>query len=164
MGSILRMSQYLWLVFKLGTPTPIVYHPMRHGCFHLCYFWNESCFFYARENYEQKIIQFKTFLLWLAWWWCQSPSYGWCEVYNHFFIIWLVCSYFFFSKFPHISLPLPISALGKPSKMLTGDIPPNQTIYIKNLNEKIKKEGTTIRLNLFYFSQILFGCGETDGK
>ncbi|XP_006350871.1 U2 small nuclear ribonucleoprotein B''-like [Solanum tuberosum] len=24
--------------------------------------------------------------------------------------------------------------------MLTGDIPPNQTIYIKNLNEKIKKE------------------------
>ncbi|KAB5524581.1 hypothetical protein DKX38_022330 [Salix brachista] len=25
--------------------------------------------------------------------------------------------------------------------MLTGDIPPNQTIYIKNLNEKYKKEG-----------------------
>jgi U2 small nuclear ribonucleoprotein B'' len=25
--------------------------------------------------------------------------------------------------------------------MLTGDIPPNQTIYIKNLNEKVKKEG-----------------------
>ncbi|KAJ6291062.1 hypothetical protein OIU76_023170 [Salix suchowensis] len=24
--------------------------------------------------------------------------------------------------------------------MLTGDIPPNQTIYIKNLNEKVKKE------------------------
>lgn len=27
------------------------------------------------------------------------------------------------------------------SKMLTADIPPNQSIYIKNLNEKIKKEG-----------------------
>lgn len=25
--------------------------------------------------------------------------------------------------------------------MITGDIPPNQTIYIKNLNEKVKKEG-----------------------
>ena len=25
--------------------------------------------------------------------------------------------------------------------MLSGDIPPNQTIYIKNLNEKVKKEG-----------------------
>lgn len=25
--------------------------------------------------------------------------------------------------------------------MLSGDIPPNQTIYIKNLNDKVKKEG-----------------------
>nr|POE92795.1 u2 small nuclear ribonucleoprotein b'' [Quercus suber] len=25
--------------------------------------------------------------------------------------------------------------------MLSGDIPPSQTIYIKNLNEKVKKEG-----------------------
>ncbi|KAB5524445.1 hypothetical protein DKX38_022194 [Salix brachista] len=30
---------------------------------------------------------------------------------------------------------------GGTAKMLTGDIPPNQTIYIKNLNEKVKKEG-----------------------
>jgi U2 small nuclear ribonucleoprotein B'' len=26
--------------------------------------------------------------------------------------------------------------------MLSGDVPPNQTIYLRNLNEKIKKEGT----------------------
>jgi hypothetical protein len=26
--------------------------------------------------------------------------------------------------------------------MLSGDVPPNQTIYIRNLEEKIKKEGT----------------------
>lgn len=25
--------------------------------------------------------------------------------------------------------------------MLSGDIPPNQTIYLRNLNEKLKKEG-----------------------
>jgi U2 small nuclear ribonucleoprotein B'' len=33
--------------------------------------------------------------------------------------------------------------------MLTGDIPPNQTIYVKNLNEKVKKEGI---LYLLYFN------------
>jgi hypothetical protein len=26
--------------------------------------------------------------------------------------------------------------------MLSGDIPPNQTVYLRNLNEKVKKEGT----------------------
>jgi U2 small nuclear ribonucleoprotein B'' len=28
--------------------------------------------------------------------------------------------------------------------MLSGDVPPNQTIYLRNLNEKIKKEGTNL--------------------
>jgi len=28
--------------------------------------------------------------------------------------------------------------------MLSGDIPPNQTIYVNNLNEKVKKEGTAL--------------------
>jgi hypothetical protein len=28
--------------------------------------------------------------------------------------------------------------------MLSGDIPPNQTIYLNNLNEKVKKEGTSL--------------------
>jgi hypothetical protein len=34
--------------------------------------------------------------------------------------------------------------------MLTGDIPPNQTIYIKNLNEKVKKEGNLFALCLVF--------------
>jgi hypothetical protein len=29
-------------------------------------------------------------------------------------------------------------------EMLSGDIPPNQTIYLNNLNEKVKKEGTAL--------------------
>ena len=29
--------------------------------------------------------------------------------------------------------------------MLSGDIPPSQTIYIKNLNEKVKKEGNPLK-------------------
>jgi hypothetical protein len=29
-------------------------------------------------------------------------------------------------------------------EMLSGDIPPNQTIYLNNLNEKVKKEGTSL--------------------
>jgi hypothetical protein len=28
--------------------------------------------------------------------------------------------------------------------MLSADIPPNQTIYLNNLNEKVKKEGTAL--------------------
>ena len=29
-------------------------------------------------------------------------------------------------------------------EMLSADIPPNQTIYLNNLNEKVKKEGTAL--------------------
>ncbi|KAJ6289232.1 hypothetical protein OIU76_025109 [Salix suchowensis] len=39
------------------------------------------------------------------------------------------------------SLRKVIFSLGFSAKMLTGDIPPNQRIYIKNPNEKVKKEG-----------------------
>lgn len=36
--------------------------------------------------------------------------------------------------------------------MLSGDVPPNQTIYIKNLNDKVKKEGDfSLILLLFCF-------------
>ncbi|PON69070.1 U1 small nuclear ribonucleoprotein A/U2 small nuclear ribonucleoprotein B'' [Parasponia andersonii] len=34
--------------------------------------------------------------------------------------------------------------------MLSGDIPPNQTIYIKNVNEKIKKEEPKRSLYVFF--------------
>ncbi|RWW75634.1 hypothetical protein BHE74_00016333 [Ensete ventricosum] len=38
--------------------------------------------------------------------------------------------------------------------MLSGDIPPNQTIYINNLNEKVKKEGKKLKRSLYaLFSQ-----------
>lgn len=39
--------------------------------------------------------------------------------------------------------------------MLTTDIPPNQTIYIRNVNEKIKKEGP-FRLFLGYLAKLGF--------
>lgn len=32
--------------------------------------------------------------------------------------------------------------------MLCGDIPPNQSIYIKNLNEKVKKDGNSFSPSL----------------
>lgn len=37
-----------------------------------------------------------------------------------------------------------LCVVGIAETMLSGDIPPSQTIYLKNLNEKIKKEGTII--------------------
>ena len=36
------------------------------------------------------------------------------------------------------------AAAAEEEEMLSGDIPPNQTIYVKNLNEKVKKEGTAL--------------------
>uniref|UniRef100_K4ADJ3 RRM domain-containing protein n=3 Tax=Setaria TaxID=4554 RepID=K4ADJ3_SETIT len=49
---------------------------------------------------------------------------------------------------PRSSLPSPVFVLGgaaaaaaeEEEEMLSGDIPPNQTIYLNNLNEKVKKE------------------------
>ncbi|XP_074333061.1 protein DETOXIFICATION 44, chloroplastic-like isoform X1 [Apium graveolens] len=43
--------------------------------------------------------------------------------------------------------------------MLTGDIPPNQTIYIKNLNEKVKKEGAGNLLNVLLDPVLIFLLG-----
>lgn len=46
--------------------------------------------------------------------------------------------------------------------MLSGDIPPNQTIYIKNLNEKVKKEGDSLLafhlILLYSFRKCVFFC------
>jgi len=39
--------------------------------------------------------------------------------------------------------------------MLSGDIPPNQTIYIKNLNDKVKKEGDFSSILLLAFNFLL---------
>jgi len=36
------------------------------------------------------------------------------------------------------------AAAAEEEEMLSGDIPPNQTIYVNNLNEKVKKEGTAL--------------------
>ena len=40
--------------------------------------------------------------------------------------------------------PSSSSAAVTAAAMLSGDVPPNQTLYLRNLNEKIKKEGTTL--------------------
>jgi hypothetical protein len=36
------------------------------------------------------------------------------------------------------------AAAAEEEEMLSGDIPPNQTIYVNNLNEKVKKEGAAL--------------------
>lgn len=40
------------------------------------------------------------------------------------------------------SLSSSSSAAAAAAAMLSGDVPPNQTVYFRNLNEKVKKEGT----------------------
>jgi hypothetical protein len=54
-------------------------------------------------------------------------------------------------KFPALKHPpAPVSSPSTSSSaaaaMLSGDIPPNQTIYLRNLNEKLKKEGNRTHL------------------
>lgn len=53
-------------------------------------------------------------------------------------------------KHPHPPLRLFVfggaaaAAAEEVEEMLSGDIPPNQTIYLNNLNEKVKKEGSSL--------------------
>lgn len=40
--------------------------------------------------------------------------------------------------------------------MLSGDIPPNQTIYVKNLNEKVKKDGKFLSHHFHFHALFCF--------